>query len=130
MGTFTTSLKLNEQAFAVTGGLDPYIKTLTVGQIRVTRTVPSARFRPSDPCYIEECMCIETGIGSGTIWEYGKNIFTTREDAERGVITHRQAAYKQRAERDAYQAKEAERRREDDLRKLEELKAKYAPENN
>jgi hypothetical protein len=35
MGTFTTKLKLGGEAFGVSGGLDPTIQRLTVGQIRV-----------------------------------------------------------------------------------------------
>lgn len=125
MGTFTTKLKLGGEAFGVSGGLDPTIQRLTVGQIRVTETLPGARFFTEEPCYKEEYMCVETGVGSGTIWTYGKNIFATYAEAQTGVIAHQQAAYKQRAERDAYQAQEAERKRLDDLRTLERLKKQY-----
>ena len=125
MGTFTTKLKLGGEAFGVIGGLDPTIKRLTVGQIRVTETLPSAWRFTEDPCYKEEYMCVETGVGSGTIWTYGKNIFATEAEAQIGVIAHQQAAYKQRAERDARQAQEAERKRLDDLRTLERLKKQY-----
>lgn len=125
MGTFTTKLKLGGEAFGVSGGLDPSIQRLTVGQIRVTETLPSARCFTEDPCYKEEYMCVETGVGSGTIWTYGKNIFATEAEAQIGVIAHQRAAYKQRAERDARQAQEAERKRLDDLRTLERLKKQY-----
>ena len=125
MGTFTTKLKLGGQAFGVHGGLDPTIQRLTVGQIRVTETLPGDRFFSEEPCYKEEYMCVETGVGSGQIWQYGKNIFATEADAQVGVIEHQQRAYKQRAERDACRAQEAERQRLDDLRTLERLKQQY-----
>ena len=125
MGTFTTKLKLGGRAFGVHGGLDPYIEALTVGQIRVIETLPSInRFR-SEPCYQEEYMCIETGVGSGNVWEYGKNIFATESEAQSGVIAHQQAAYKQRAERDAAENERLERRRQEDLATLARLKSEY-----
>ena len=125
MGTFTTKLKLGGQAFGVHGGLDPSIQTLTVGQIRVIETLPTSRFYEHEVCYKEEYMCVETGVGSGQVWEYGKNIFATEADAQVGVIEHQQRAYKQRAERDAYRAQEAERQRLKDLHTLERLKKQY-----
>ena len=125
MGTFTTKLKLGGEAFGVSGGLDPTIQRLTVGQIRVIETLPSSRFFEHDVCYKEEYMCVETGVGGGTVWTYGKNIFATEAEAQTGVIAHQQAAYKQRAERDAYSAQKAEQQRQDDLRTLERLKQQY-----
>jgi hypothetical protein len=70
-------------------------------------------------------MCVETGVGSGTVWEYGKNIFANEEEAARGVIAHQQAMHKERAARDAAVAEEASRRRKIDLLELDRLKAKY-----
>lgn len=127
MGTFTTKLKLGGEAFGVSGGLDPTIHPMTVGQIRVIERLPGCGFFSEEPCYTEEYMCVETGVGSGTIWTYGKNIFATESEAQRGVIAHQQAAYKQRAERDAYLAQEAERQRMNDLLTLERLKQQYEP---
>lgn len=127
MGTFTTKLKLGGEAFGVHGGLDPYIQRLTVGQIRVIETLPSSRFFEHDVCYKEEYMCVETGVGSGQVWEYGKNIFATNADAQIGVIEHRQRAYKQRAERDAQRAEQAARQKAADLAALQRLKAQYEP---
>jgi len=125
MGTFTTKLKLGGQAFGVSGGLDPCIQNLTVGQIRVIETLPQSRFFEDDVCYKEEYMCLETGVGGGTVWTYGKNIFATEEEAKLGVIAHQQAAYKQRAERDALRAKEAEGQRRIDLATLARLQKEY-----
>ncbi len=125
MGTFTTKLKLGGKAFGVCGGLDPIIQPLTVGQLRVTETLPGTRFFTEEPCYKEEYMCVETGVGSGTIWTYGRNIFATYAEAQTGVIAHQQAAYKERAKRDAYLAQQAEQERLNDLRTLERLKRQY-----
>ena len=125
MGTFTTNLKLGGKAFGVTSSIDPYIVTLTVGQIRVIETLPSARYSESEPVYEEQYMCIQTGVGSGTLWEYGKTIFANEADAQRGVIAQQQRMYKLRAERDAAQAKDAARQRQIDLDNLQRLKAQY-----
>lgn len=125
MSAFTTKLSLGKLAYGVSGGIDPSIKYLTVGQIRVTETAPDARFREDEPCYREEYMCLETGVGSGQIWEYGKNIFSTLEDAQAGVIKHQQAAWRQRAERDKRQAEIDAEREAVDLAQLRRLKEKY-----
>lgn len=125
MAAFTTKLKLGGRAFGVTSGIDPYITNLTVGQIRVTETLPALKSVDEDVCYKEEYMCIETGVGSGTIWTYGKNIFATELDAQAGVVKVQQAAYKERAARDAWREKEADRKRAEDLRTLERLKRQY-----
>lgn len=125
MGTFTTKLKLGGEAFGVTGGLDPTVQRLTVGRVCVTETLPGARFFIEEPYYKEEYMCVETGVGSGTVWTYGKNIFATEADAQAGVIAHQQMVHKQRAERDTFRAQEAERQRSSDLRTLARLKQQY-----
>ena len=125
MGTFTTKLKLGGRAFVVRGWLDPYIEALTVGQIQVIETLPSVKRFSSEPCYKEEYMCIETGVGSGNVWEYGKNIFATESEAQAGVIAHQQAAYKQRVARDAADRERLERRRQEDLEIFARLKSKY-----
>lgn len=125
MGTFTTKLKLGGRAFCVRAGLDPYIEELTVGQIRVIETLPSVNRFISEPCYKEEYMCIETGVGCGSVWEYGRNIFATESEADAGVIAHQQAAYKQRAARDAADIERLERMRKEDLATLARLKLEY-----
>ena len=125
MGTFTTNLKLGQKAFGVEGQLDARVRELTVGQIRITQTLPELCRFDDDVVYKEECMCVETGVGSGTIWAYGKNIFATEADAQHGVIAQHQRAHKQRAEREAMRAKEAERVRILELAELERLQSKY-----
>ena len=128
MGTFTTKLKLGGKAFVVHGGWDPYIEEMTVGQIRIIETLPSARFFREDPCYLEEYMCIETGVGSGNVWKYGYNIFATMKEAEAGVIAHQQAAWFERARRAKVKAEQAEAYRQMELAKLADLKRKYEGE--
>ena len=69
---------------------------VTIGQVRVEFTKSSGLKRgeffrgnvlssdntlPKSATYRESYMCVETGIGSGSIWEYGKSIFLTKEDA-------------------------------------------------
>ena len=128
MGTFTTNIELGATAFCVSGSLDYRVEKLTVGQVRVQRTLPKARSWDDDPVYKEEYMCIETGVGSGNIWEYGKNIFNNEKDALAACVKRQQESYKQRAERDAHIKKQAEYHRERDLEKLRELKEKYEKE--
>jgi hypothetical protein len=129
MPTFNTNLELGSVAFGVSGGLDFYVQKLTVGQVRVVRTLPRYSQYTHDGCYKEEYMCVETGVGSGTVWEYGKNIFKYENDAERSVIKHQQEAYKQRAARDEHKAEVEKQKRENDLRMLEDLKKKYEVDN-
>lgn len=125
MTIFKVNLELGKPAFVVRGSLDYYVEKMTVGQVRVVRTLPGYSRYTNGGCYKEEYMCIETGIGSGNVWEYGKNIFATEEEANHAVIRHQQAAYKQRAERDKRKAEHDERKRKDDIRLLNELKEKY-----
>ena len=125
MGTFTSKLKLGDHAFGVSGGLNSTIKYLTIGQLRVIETLPAYHIYEDDTCYKEEYMCIETGVGCGIVWTYGKDIFATIVEAQQGVIAQLQAAHKQRAEREAMNVIETERQRKEDLRTLERLKQKY-----
>lgn len=126
MGTFTTNLKLGAKAFCVEGYEDAHVVELTVGQLRIKETLPDFnRSSWDDPCYMEEAMCIETGIGSGTIWRYGINIFANRADAEAGVLKMHQKYSKQRKEKQALQAEMAAQQRAKELRELNRLKEKY-----
>jgi hypothetical protein len=69
---------------------------LTIGQIRIEYTkskgfrggyvddeMPTIAFdnyKPKAEEYREVYMCVETGIGSGSLWELGKSIFATAEE--------------------------------------------------
>jgi hypothetical protein len=62
------------------------VKELTVGQVQVTYVDSPGRegetmfnnYMPQQD-YKEQYMCVETGIGSGSVFTLGKNIFTTEE---------------------------------------------------
>lgn len=68
---------------------------LTVGQIRIEYThskglrdgyvddeIPVAfdNYRPKKKVYRESYMCVETGIGGGSIWTMGENFFRTKDE--------------------------------------------------
>lgn len=128
MAAFTTKLSLGTKAYVVRGGydLDPYIEPMTVGQIRVIETHPKHLHNThQEAVFVEEYMCVETGIGSGSIWRYGYNIFATEAEAQGGLIAARQRLYKQRAERDAERAKAAEERERSERAQFERLKARF-----
>ena len=125
MGTFTTKLSLGEKAYVVGSGLDPIIMEMTVGQIRVKQTHPKHRESDESTCYEEVYMCVESGVGSGSLWTYGVSIFKTHEEAEHGANRLRQQNYKQLAEREKRRKEQNEWKRKRDLETLEELKAKY-----
>jgi len=129
MPTFNTNLELGSVAFVVRGSLDYQIEKMTVGQVRVVRTLPRFSHYTNGGVYKEEYMCVETGVGSVNVWEYGKNIFKDEKDAERSVIKHQQEAYKQRAARDERKAEVEKQKRENELRMLEDLKKKYEVDN-
>jgi len=124
MGSFTTKLSLNQKAFIVAGNLDFYVKEMTVAYIVIEQRSPQFR-TGTEPCYVEKYMCVQSGVGSGTVYTYNNNIFSTKEDAEKEVIHKQQVAYKQRAERDAYLLKEKDVERKNDLILLAKLKKQY-----
>ena len=101
LSKFTTHLSLGQKAFGVEGTLlrpDFHVRTLTVGQIRVQVTSPKTRDWSDDPLFKEEYMCNETGVGSGQIWRYGKDIFSSEADAQAALIVLEQKSHKQRAQ--------------------------------
>jgi|AntAceMinimDraft_18_1070375.scaffolds.fasta_scaffold463935_1 hypothetical protein len=55
--------------------------SLTVGEIRLIHIVPDPAFLPGVSRTEEEYMCIETGIGSGTIY-HGEHLFASLESAK------------------------------------------------
>ena len=132
MSAFTTHLSLGQTAYGVEAASyrpDYRVVTLTVGQIRVTETSPKCRpGHDTDPLFKEEYMCVESGVGSGRIWQYGLNIFATEADAQAGVVAHEQRAHKQRAEHDARQAEQRKQQEERDRRELARLAARYGVE--
>ena len=71
------------------------VEELTVGQIRIIHTDSPGRegeelfdnFKPQKD-YEEEYMCVETGIKSGSVFTWLKNIFATQAEAEQAIIDH------------------------------------------
>ena len=60
---------------------------LTVGQVRVEVTASPglrglSRFSnfSAQASYVEQYMCVETGVGSGTIYTLDKSVFATKEE--------------------------------------------------
>lgn len=68
---------------------------LTVGQIRIEYTKSAGlnggvvepgcgiafdNYKPKEETYEEVYMCVETGIGSGTLWRLGQTIFATEAE--------------------------------------------------
>jgi len=70
------------------------IVALTVGEVHVT-VVDSPgmvvstfdNFKPQKS-YKEEYMCVESGIGSGSLFTLGKNLFVSKQEAEEALMKH------------------------------------------
>lgn len=66
---------------------------LTVGKIEIAHTDSKGRsgedlfsnYMPQKS-YKERYMCEETGIGSGSVFTLGKNIFATKEECESAIV--------------------------------------------
>lgn len=64
----------------------------TIGQIRIEHTDSPGidgeemfdNYK-SKKKHVEAYMCVESGIGSGALWELGKNIFATKEECESAI---------------------------------------------
>ena len=75
---------ISQKVWVIRGGTE--VQELTIGQIQVVYTDSPGRenetmfdnYKPQQN-YKEEYMCVETGIGSGSVFELGVNIFTTEE---------------------------------------------------
>jgi len=65
------------------------VTLLTVGQVRICLTDSDGiegetmfdNYKPHQN-FKEEYMCVESGIGTGTVFTLGKSIFGSREEAE------------------------------------------------
>ena len=88
---------------------------VTIGQIRLTLTsskgIPGetmfSNYKPQKG-FVEEYMCVETGIGSGSIYTYGRSIFTTKQeclDANASRIKQMQKAAEEMRKLDIERAK-------------------------
>jgi hypothetical protein len=76
-------------------------------------------YAPIAEQYVEEYMCVETGIGSGSIYTFGKHIFLTEEECRIACA----AAIQEQAEADA---KRKQWERERILREEPLLRAQFA----
>jgi len=84
----TTQFSNGDKAWVFTYAKSPKVGLATVGQVRVTITESQGdgedgfdNFRPQSS-RVEEYMCEETGIGSGTIYTLGESIFETEAEAQ------------------------------------------------
>jgi hypothetical protein len=89
---------------------------VTVGQIRLTLT--DSKGIPGETLFsnymahkgfVEEYMCVETGIKSGSIWTYGKNIFSSEAEclaANADRIKQQQQAKEEMRKLDIQRAKQ------------------------
>lgn len=97
--TIHTALSCGDKAWAVFVA-QKRIQELTIGQVRVEYTdskgvnggrindkYPDIAFDNYKPKHgVEEVyMCVETGIGSGSLYHFGKHIFQTQEQAEQAL---------------------------------------------
>lgn len=120
-----TVFSCGDKGFVVTGHFGSEIQELTVGQVRVEVTSSPGldgmnQYTNYAACegYKEQVMCIETGVGSGSVWTAGENIFKTREDAVEGQKKIRETYSKAIADQEAYKAR---RKAEDIARYKREL---------
>jgi hypothetical protein len=130
MAKFSTHLSLGQTAWGVNATsyyrAEFEIIPVTVGQIRVEETHPSYnRNAGIDSLFKEEYMCVETGIGSGRVWQYNKYIFSTKEEAEAGLVKLQQEAWEVIKARDKADKEFRERQQEEELARLDYLTRKY-----
>ena len=94
---YESNLSNGDKAFAITFSCSkmPKIVELTVGKVIIEHTDSPGRpdeeifdnYKPQHK-YVETYMCVETGIGSGTLYTYGKHIFKTREECKEAIINY------------------------------------------
>jgi hypothetical protein len=106
---------------------------VTIGKIIIEHTDSTGRpevsfgdnYKPQKE-HLERYMCEETGIGSGTVYTLGKNIFTTEEECCEVHAEEIKRLEEQERRQKAY-AREEKLRRESTLRaqlaEIERLKA-------
>jgi hypothetical protein len=125
---FKTKIKLGETGYVVKhdGDYNFYIKEMRVGQVEIVMKHPEIVRYSTDKVYEERYMCFETGVGSGTVYIYGLHIFSTKEAATNiGVVKQKQMHYEYIAARDAELARRLEYEKDQEIRQLAALKAKY-----
>lgn len=90
-----------------TGG-DGQPRLLTVGQVRAVLTdtpgqdlgdgIDWDNFKPRKE-YVEEYMCVETGIGSGSVYTLGQHAFATRAECAAKIVEIRERLEREEEER-------------------------------
>lgn len=77
---FETTFDIGDTGYTL-NSYSGVISQVTIGQIRIKLT--DHKVLPQDEQdYEEEYMCVETGVGCGTVYLLGKRIFKTREQCE------------------------------------------------
>jgi len=95
MTQYNSKLSNGDKAFAITFTYNhqPVIKELTIGRVTIedinSPGLPDEElfdnYKPQKN-YVERYMCVETGIGSGTVYEYGRHIFKSREECADAIL--------------------------------------------
>jgi hypothetical protein len=83
---FESKFNIGDVAYVFMHGTK-WPQSVTIGQIRITHTDSKGdssysfgdNYKPQKG-YVEEYMCDETGVGSGSVFQLGKNIFATSEE--------------------------------------------------
>ena len=91
---FTSQLSNYDKAFVITFTCNnmPVITELTVGKVIIEDTNSPGRSGEeifdnykAQRHYSEHYQCVETGIGTGSLYKYGDNIFKTKEECDKAV---------------------------------------------
>ena len=122
-----TAFTCGGRAFILTGRWGESITEMTVGRVTVEMTdspgadpdaeidgMPARDFSNYAPqrAHRETIMCVETGIGSGSVYTYDEHAFTSMEAAQEGAKRMQAKHAEQIAQEAAYKRK----RDEEDLR--------------
>ena len=95
---FESRFDIGDKVFVPINGMPTQV---TVGKIKIEHTDSKGRpgedlfdnYKPQKK-YREVYMCDETGVGSGTCWELGKNIFATEEECDQAIMAQWKEAHK------------------------------------
>ena len=114
---FETHLNIVDRAYYVYNCTTPKIERRTVGEV-------SLRYNKKEGLK-ERYMCKETGIGSGTVYTYGKSIFATEEEANVRIEELLEEYADAIAERKRYEEEERQRMIAQEKEQLRKLMGKY-----
>lgn len=119
---FESTFNIGDVAYTFVNGIK-YPQAVTIGQIRIEHTDSKGDSSYSfgdnykhQKGYVEQYMCDETGVGSGTVYTLGEHIFATSEECA--------AANAERIkEIEGREAEQKKRNREEKLRREASLRA-------